>query len=122
MRIEDIRRTNINLLVDLYEDRTQLAEALGYKDTIYINQLCGGHGSFGSNTARKIEQQLSLADGWMDVTHDHQVSESDSPAYGLEQPPKIQRIIKKLKQLNSEQIDTVLLMVTTLAKSNDSNE
>ncbi|WP_346839804.1 S24 family peptidase [Microbulbifer sp. SAOS-129_SWC] len=65
MDIKDIRRANINLLADMY-GRTDISEKLGYPDNNYINQLCSGHGSFGSRTARKIEEALQLPRGWMD--------------------------------------------------------
>lgn len=68
MTIEDIRRANIRFWAEKL-GRATLAEKLGYKDTIYINQLCAGHGSFGGRTARKIERALSLPEGWFDVSH-----------------------------------------------------
>jgi hypothetical protein len=66
--IEEIRRKNINYWADKL-GRNILAEKIGYKDTVYINQLCAGHGSFGSRTARKIEKALELDKGWFDVLH-----------------------------------------------------
>ena len=59
----------MNVLSEKY-GRGDLAKKLGYKDAIYVNQLCGGHGSFGTNTARKIETKLRLEHGWMDNLHD----------------------------------------------------
>lgn len=35
----------------------------------YINQLCGGFGSFGASTARRLERGLGLPKGWMDLIH-----------------------------------------------------
>ena len=63
------RRINIRYLADHRYSRTRLAEDLGYSGTNYINQLCGGFGSFGSNAARKIEKHLNLPKGWMDQPH-----------------------------------------------------
>lgn len=68
MSIEEIRRANMNYWADKL-GRGVLAEKAGYKDTIYINQLCGGHGSFGSRTARKLERALNLESGWFDRVH-----------------------------------------------------
>lgn len=70
MTIEEIRRANINYWADKL-GRNLLAKKCGYPDTVYINQLCGGHGSFGSRTARKIEKQLGLRVGEFDVLHDY---------------------------------------------------
>lgn len=66
MNIKDIRVANINLLAEKL-GRSALASEIGYKDTVYVNQLCLGLGSFGSRTARKIEACLELPSGWMDV-------------------------------------------------------
>lgn len=68
MDIDEIRRKNINYWADKL-GRNILAEKVGYKDTVYINQLCAGHGSFGSRTARKLEKALGLEKGWFDVLH-----------------------------------------------------
>jgi|SRR5690554_1630930 len=72
MDIEKIRRQNINYWADKI-GRPILASKAGYKDTIYINQLCGGHGSFGSRTARKLEAALQLPNGWFDRVHDDSI-------------------------------------------------
>ena len=69
MTIEEIRQKNILYWAEKL-GRGTLADKIGYKDTIYINQLCGGHGSFGSRTARKIEKRLGLPQGWFDQEHD----------------------------------------------------
>lgn len=66
MDINQIRRQNINHLAEKY-GRGVLAEKIGYKDTVYLNQLCAGHGSFGGRTARNIEKALDLPHGWMDT-------------------------------------------------------
>jgi SOS-response transcriptional repressor LexA len=76
MDIENIRRQNINFWADKL-GRGILASKLGYSDTIYINQLCAGHGSFGSRTARKIEAALDLKHGWMDQIHESNLAEVD---------------------------------------------
>ena len=65
MTVDEIRRININYWADKI-GRGTLAKKMGYSDTVYINQLCGGHGSFGSRTARKLEQALGLSKGEFD--------------------------------------------------------
>lgn len=78
MDVVQIRKQNINRLAEKY-GRGGLADKLGYKDTIYINQLCGGHGSFGGRTARKIEAALNLEHGWMDAIHNIDYSNGENP-------------------------------------------
>ena len=68
MEIKEIRIENLNLLLES-NSRKNLAESMGYSDTNYINQICKGHGSFGSATARRIEAAIQLPKGWMDVRH-----------------------------------------------------
>lgn len=70
MDIKLIRIANIKYLADKH-GRERLAECDERKKwtTNYINQLCGGFGSFGASTARRIEKGLNLSFGWMDVLH-----------------------------------------------------
>jgi hypothetical protein len=65
MNIDDIRRHNL-LLIAEHKSRASIAKIAGYRDAVYINQLCTGHVSFGSRTARKLEASLNLAPGWFD--------------------------------------------------------
>lgn len=81
MTVNEIRRAHINFWADKL-GRDVLAAKVGYPDTIYINQLCGGHGSFGGKTARKIEKALGLKEGAFD--HPLAVKE-DSVAYEISQ-------------------------------------
>lgn len=69
MTVDQIRRANINYWADKL-GRSILAQKCGYPDTIYINQLCAGHGSFGGRTARKIEKALNLPEGSFDQIND----------------------------------------------------
>ncbi len=69
MSITETRKQNINALTAEYS-RGVIADKMGYKDTVYVNQLCGGHADMGSRTARKLEAALSLPSGWMDKAHD----------------------------------------------------
>lgn len=73
MTVDEIRRANINYWADKL-GRSILAQKVGYPDTIYINQLCGGHGSFGKRTARKIEKALNLEEGEFDQVNDYTIS------------------------------------------------
>lgn len=70
MDIKQIRTANINHLADKH-GRERIAECDERKKwtTNYVNQLCGGFGSFGASTARRIEKGLNLDYGWMDLMH-----------------------------------------------------
>lgn len=70
MDIKLIRISNIKHLAERH-GRERLAECDERKkwSTNYINQLCGGFGSFGASTARRIEKGLDLPFGWMDIPH-----------------------------------------------------
>lgn len=74
MTVTEIRVANINYLAEKYS-RNHLASKTDYSNN-YINQLCGGFGSFGGRTARKIEVSLGLVEGWMDVEHSNKVNEA----------------------------------------------
>ena len=77
MDIEEIRQININYWADTL-GRDGLAQKCGYPDANYVNQLCRGHGVFGKNTARKLEQSLNLQRGWFDVLHPETASDKRS--------------------------------------------
>lgn len=66
MKVDDTRRQHINFWADKL-GRGALAKKCGYPDTVYINQLCAGHGSFGDRTARKLEKALGLTVGAFDT-------------------------------------------------------
>jgi len=70
MDIKQIRTANINYLADKH-GRERIVECdERNKWTInYVNQLCGGFGSFGMSTARRIERGLGLDYGWVDLMH-----------------------------------------------------
>lgn len=87
MEIKEIRIENLNLLLETYS-RKQLASEMGYQDTNYLNQLCGGHGSFGSATARKIERCADLTKGWMDVRHTNDSPHEELAAIMKTLPPE----------------------------------
>ena len=69
MDVTKIRMLNFLYLCDVKHTRGYVSEQLGYTDNNYLNQLCGGFGSFGNGVARKIEKALSLPHGWLDHLH-----------------------------------------------------
>lgn len=92
MTIAEIRRKNLLHWCNLYT-RQVVAEKVGYPNTVYINQLCGGLCDMGSRTARRLEKALDLAEGdfdqWIDSGDDIAVN---IPAYDVE-------LVKKASQL-----------------------
>jgi hypothetical protein len=105
--IEEIRRKNINHWADKL-GRNILAEKIGYKDTVYINQLCAGHGSFGSRTARKIEKALELEKGWFDVLHDETIKPSKSVL--------LQKIDAETKDFTQSEIAELMLQIEIIKR------
>ena len=68
MEIKDIRKRNAQYWMDSV-GRGALAEKMGYKDTVYLNQIYIGTSNVGTRTARKFEKALELNRGWMDAPH-----------------------------------------------------
>lgn len=101
--VKDIRKTNINTLSEKY-GRDALASKLGYPDTVYINQLCRGHGSFGGSTARKIEAAFDLPNGWMDQPHKTHTD------------PKVQAVLQEIEQIVSEASDDEAQQILQFAR------
>lgn len=77
--VSDIRRENLNYLIEQYGSIANLNVTLGRKRkdgtlsqirNSAINSLTQKPRSMGSFLAREIEKKLNLAHGWMDVEHD----------------------------------------------------
>lgn len=104
MTIEEIRRQNILYWAEKL-GRNALAEKIGYRDTIYLNALCGGHGSFGKNTARKIEKALGLSTGWFDQDHHPDINQN-----------KIDQIVERIKGLDETLLDEVMAQIEMIER------
>lgn len=104
MDIEEIRRENINFWADKL-GRSVLAEKMGYKDTVYLNLLCGGHGSFGKNTARKAETALGLERGWFDRSHKRPDIDS-----------KLNKLVEEIKDFDVRDIAELLAQVDLIKR------
>lgn len=85
MDIYKVRHTNLVSLLRTYQDSRGGSERgllidfgrlIDVSDK-QVSHLKSGRRNIGSATARKIEQQLGLQDGWMDVTHDTQAPENE---------------------------------------------
>lgn len=85
METKEIRKKNINDLCNHY-GRDIVAKKMGYPDTVYINQLCGGHVDCGAKTARKMEAALNLQKGFLDIPHE-------------ESNPKLSQYIDIIKEI-----------------------
>lgn len=68
MNIKEIRMKNFQALLKTRK-RKDVAEAMGYSNTVYINQMYGGHVNIGDETARNIENALDIEPNWMDQDH-----------------------------------------------------
>jgi hypothetical protein len=116
MEIKQIRIQNLSFLADKL-GRSVVAAKMGYEDTNYLNQLCRGHGSFGSRTARKIEVALKLDVGWMDIIHspssdraDQQLQQAKAPAHaGVE-------VVRDGEQARADQDGSRFQALLTLGK------
>lgn len=65
----EIRWLNFQYLVEGKPSRKEYAEALGYPNTNYINQLLSNHCGIGNKTAKRIEEVEGLPDGWLSQQH-----------------------------------------------------
>lgn len=102
MDVEGIRRQNIRYWADKM-GRGKLAEKIGYRDTVYLNQLCAGHGSFGARTARKIELALELERGWFDRSH-------------APEPPGVAAVVEALVGLTAYEVVEVLAQIDLIKR------
>lgn len=68
MEVKDVRINNARYLAEKY-GRAKLAAMLGYEDCNLLNQLVGGHGSFGRRVAARFEKRLELGERWMETPH-----------------------------------------------------
>lgn len=140
------RRLNIRYLADHKYSRNFVADKLGYIGTNYINQLCGGFGSFGSRTARKIETVIGLPKGWMDsphtdlysirdlaegldITEEEIIAAQDAPGvaetkkrYGITRPTtEEQEVLQTLRQASPEERE-YLMQIFRLAAQRGKTE
>ncbi|AQQ67470.1 hypothetical protein Mag101_07330 [Microbulbifer agarilyticus] len=105
MEIKDVRKKNLNLLADEH-GRAEIAERLGYPDTNYLNQLCGGHTDMGSRTARKVEERFQLPRGWMD--YPQQAESIHEAAASKAAAPLPQEVVSLLALIEETARDGVL--------------
>lgn len=68
--VTDLRVLNLRTLSAQWGGPSSLAKKLKLSGPSYISQLIGGTRPITEKTARKFEQQLGLAAGWLDQDHD----------------------------------------------------
>jgi len=69
MDIGEIKRLNLRLLAEKYDERADLSIIIGYSDTDYVNQLCKGHSPIVKKSTAKIHQAFDLKDLWLETPH-----------------------------------------------------
>lgn len=65
-----VRIENLRALSAQWGGPSSLAKKLRLSGPSYISQLISGVRPITEKTARKFEQQLGLASGWLDIDHD----------------------------------------------------
>lgn len=73
MKISEIRRLNLNLLIDKYGSQVKFADAVDLAPA-YVGQLARppeskGSRNLGEKTAKKITDKLDFPEGWFDTPH-----------------------------------------------------
>lgn len=88
MTSKEIRQANLKYLLKTkcQDDKSKLAQKLGYDGTTYTNGLLNGHNSFGNAVARKIEKSFDLVSGAMDVLLESQNNTISQPDFGHNSP------------------------------------
>lgn len=66
----EIRRTNLKVLIAQWGGPTSLAKKLKLSGPSYLSQIVGGSRPVTERTARKLEKELGLGSGWMDINHE----------------------------------------------------
>ncbi|EMX0849475.1 helix-turn-helix domain-containing protein [Pluralibacter gergoviae] len=79
--IQDVRKENINSLIDRDFDgvQTRLAERMGTQANL-VNRWARGQKAIGDTVARKIEAAANKPRNWLDI--DHSLAQPDLPAAG----------------------------------------
>lgn len=80
--IKEIRRNNLQRLIERYDSMKNLNESLGRRDNVLtqimnqsVNSVTGKPKQMGDKLARDLEEKLNLGFGWMDQDHSNEPSE-----------------------------------------------
>lgn len=66
MRIHDIRRANLGLILRAHSKDSDFAKEMGV-DPARLSQLKNGHENIGEKTAPQIEKAAKKPPGWLDI-------------------------------------------------------
>lgn len=100
--VEEIRRANLQALVDQHSGMANLCEKLGYarNETATLTRILnanvrhdrgGKPYNMGSPMAREMEEKLLLEVGWMDNVHSHTQAQGSAPPAPADWPFSISR-------------------------------
>lgn len=78
MDISQIRLNNLMTLINRFRTDREFCELVGISNT-YLPQVKGGTKKIGDTLARRIEESLGLAYGWMDQTREPESPPSKDP-------------------------------------------
>lgn len=102
------RRANLIKLIENYGTIEQFAE-MADQSAGYLSQIKNGTRNMGTRIARKIEQAMGLADGWMDADQSGSLSLVTSP------PPPELAYFRKLTKQQREAV--VVILQAMIAKN-----
>lgn len=132
LTVEEIRRKNLQSLVERHNGMANLCEKLGYarNETAALTRIQnanvrhdrgGKPYNMGSPMAREFELKLNLEPGWMDNDHDSQVNvtQLDLPRETGQWPFSVEP--QRLKVLNKEDWIRVNTMIQTLVETREAD-
>lgn len=89
MDIHEIRRLNLQALVDEFGGQKALGDMVRPTADGHISQMFNGTRGMGNAVARRFEKKLGKPHGWMDAFHNHEEGvKSELSAPPLHQPQK----------------------------------
>ena len=104
IKVKELRVINLKALIRKHQTQKNLSIAIDMATT-QISGILNNVRSMGEKRARKIEDKLSLPDGWMD--QDHTVNE-----------PLLNDVIRKLKQVHPDSLPIILGAIENSPKRN----
>lgn len=120
MKIEETRRTNLAVAIDIAGNREKLAEMAGTSAS-YITQCLSQNikKSLGASMARRIENALGFESGWMDTPHS---TESDNVNPETQAVTSLNLLIDQLSEEEKDDLSEVVYMMIRKRKIIDKYE
>lgn len=103
MAASEFRRTNLESLIQEYGTIERLSD-LSDQSPSYISQVRNGTRNMGNKVARKVESELGLPAGWMDLDHQGQRPTDTVPVE-----------LTYFRKLSREQREAVVLILRSMA-------